>query len=408
MPGIETGFGPGAYGASAAQTPGTPAFEAHGSGTVTVSFGVGENGAGVEYELRVMHDTDSDGTYALKGYVQADGTVAAGEVWQTAAAWGATVTVSGLTDFVGYTVAARARNEMNVASDWSAESHNLNTLPDIDDGAEGPNGEIAVVGGDTKIIGEPTFAGTEIPAAEASQQEVTELTGIITVEYTLANYDSEVSSLDVDFSEDYDPEDPGAATWATATSSGGSGKTGLSTTPAGEAKTFGWHSPQDAGASELKLGCYLRFTPRDGDGAAGAIVIVGPIAINNRPEPPTWYEVGGRAWTKDTTPIFEAVIPYLRYGGPGFPTFEIDDLDAGTEKFAEFKSVEDQTGWSYQAVDEGEFVPLTSAGIPAEAITGATKMRFEIPAGFELAVDGSDNITNYLFHGRMGEVRDRG
>jgi hypothetical protein len=408
MAGTETGFGPGAYGASAAEAPGTPAFEGHGSGTVEISFGTGANAAEVTYELRVMEDPENDGTYALAGYVQTDGTVGAGEVWRTAAQWGATVEIGGLTDFVWYTVAARARNEMLAETAWSAESANMNTLPDIDDGAEGPNGALAAVGGDTKIIGDPTFSGEEIPAAEASQTVVTELTGIITVSYVLANYDSEVSSMDVDFSEDYDPENPGAATWATATSSGGSGKTGLSTDAAGKAKTFGWHSPQDAGASELKLECYLRFTPRDGDNAAGAIVIVGPIAINNRPEPPTWYEVGERAWTKDTTPIFEALMPYLRYGGPGFPTFEIDDLDAGTVLYAEFKSVEDQTGWSYQAEEDGEFVALTSAGIPAEAITGATKMRFELPAGSALAVDGSDNITNYLFHGRMGEVRDRG
>lgn len=396
---VDTNYGPGATGASNPRTPGAPEFVENGSGSIT--FGIAENGnaAEVRYVLRI-----TENGVAL-GYIQADMSVGAGEVFRTPADWGV-ITIPGLTDLVPYTFAARALNELDVLSDWSEESAVMSTRPDIDYGMGGREDESELTRGNTKILGTPEVSGNEIPEAERSQAERVEYTGVVSVGYVLANPDAEVSSMGVRFSENYNPE-TGTGNWAAATSSGGDGKTGLATSLAGRARVFGWSSYADCGASELKDSCYLEMTPADLAGDPGPVVIVGPIAINNRPEPLDWYRQDGLAWSKDATPVYEAVIPFLRGGGPGYPEISFYDKDQGTVLVRTREAVADVRGWSYQQVKDGAFVALTVVGIPAEHITGETKMRYEVPAWEPLPVD-ADNSTVYLVKGRMGELRGRG
>ncbi len=73
-------------------------FSANASGSITLAAPDSSgNDPVVTYSLRVKEDPELDGSYAVKGYVQADGTVDAGEVFRTIEDWGETIEVTGLT-----------------------------------------------------------------------------------------------------------------------------------------------------------------------------------------------------------------------------------------------------------------------------------------------------------------------
>ncbi len=387
---IETDFGPGAEGAGAAQVPGVPAFESHGSGTITISFTTGDNDEVCTYSIRVKHDTG--GGYAVKGYVQADGTVDASEVFQDAATWGATIEVSGLTDFIPYTFAASAKNELGVQTAYSSESAVMNTLPDIDYGLESDNLEREVTGGNVKV---DTDTGLEISGDTVTEAATTQYYGTVTITYTLVSYESDVASIDVEFSED------GGSTWATATDAGtGDGKTGLASSPTGVEHTFDWDSYTDAGLSEYQTDVKVRIRAKDAEDDPGAYVESDEFTVNNRPGKITWVNADSRDWDEDTTPVFQAVIPYLRGGTKGYPELSVYD-STGTVLIAEFKSVESIAGWEYET-EPATWVAMAVTGIPDTAIDGVNRMRFTVPAGDALAVG------EYLITGRMGETRDLG
>ncbi len=401
MSGTETTYGPGATGASAAQAPGTPQFEGHGSGTIEISFSTGTNAAEVEYELRVKEDPENDGSYALKGYVQADGSVAVGEVWQTAAAWGATVEISGLTDFVGYTGAARARSEMGAGTEtaWSAESVNMNTLPDIDEGIETRTGEdFLPSSANVRVDDSATITPTGSAVTETTE---TDYYGDITIPYTALGHDSDLANLEVQFNEYKSEAWQG---WSAATiyaSPTGDGASNLATSEAGTAHTAVWNGYADAGESE---NCPVKFQLRLQDEAAkwSAYVETAEINYRNLPGEITFYYASatpgtaGPEWDDDTTPTFETANTAYRGGSVGFPVISVWNKDTGTTLVFERKSVEDQTGWQYK-IGAGAWTDMTSAGIPSTA----TYIRYTVQAA-----DALTENTNYIVTGRMGEVRN--
>jgi hypothetical protein len=387
----ETGFGPGEYIASTPRVPGVPTFSANGSGTVTITAPDSQgNDAVVTYSLRVKHDTG--GGYALKGYVQADGTVDAGEIFQTLTAWGATVEVSGLTDFIPYTFAAKANNELAVESAYSSESAVMNTLPDIDYGLESVSIEREITGGNIKIddVTGITLAGSDT-VAEATNGE-TWYYGSIVLNYKAMSYDSLAGILAGEFSED------GGATWATATLTGGDGTTALTTSPAGVLHDVNWDSYADAGESEYQTDIKLRLRMQDPDGDWGPWVNTAEFTLYNRPAIPVVVNSDAHTWDKDSTPIFQAIIPTLRGGDHGFPEIYIYESD-GTTLVSGYpkKAVESIVGWAYETAPN-TWVDLTVTGIPVAEIDGVNRFRYTVQTVLAAGT--------YLVKMRVGELRD--
>lgn len=96
-------------------TPTAPTVANFGDGvSLNVTLGADTNAATVQYAIRI------NGGAFTNWFVQADGTVAAGQVWQTKATW-STIRVTGLTNATTYTFTIIARNS-NPTPDLSAYS----------------------------------------------------------------------------------------------------------------------------------------------------------------------------------------------------------------------------------------------------------------------------------------------
>ncbi len=385
----ETSFGLGETGASAPRVPGVPTFNTHGSGTITIDA-PDDNGNDdvVIYSLRVKHDTG--GGYALKGYVQADGSVDAGEVFQTLATWDATVEITGLTDFIPYTFASRAQNELEVNSDWCSESAVMNTLPDIDYGLESETLAREVTSGNVKI---DETAGVVVSASSGTAAEATNnqiwYYGFVTLTYTLLSYESDAAAISGRFSED------GGLTWATATLSGGDGISSLTTSPTGVIHTVLWDSYTDAGESEYQTDIMLQLRAQDAEADWSAYENTAEFIIYNRPAVSDVVNSDSRSWDEDTTPIFQAIIPYLRGGDHGFPEIYIYESD-GTTLASGYpkKAVESIVGWEYEDAPDS-WNDFTPSGIPAASIDGVNRYRYTV----QTALSAGD----YVITMRMGE-----
>lgn len=386
----------GTTGASTPNVPIAPLFSANGSGTITIAApGANSNDAVVTYVLRVKHDVGAG--YVLKGYVQANGSVGAGEIAQTLAVWGATIIITGLTVFIPYTISAKAINELAVESVYSSESAVMNTLPDIDYGPTSANLVRKITGGNT-IVDETTgivVSGTAVLATEATQIVLTEYYGNITFTYKLKNNSSTTSRIIAEYSRNN-------LNWYAATKgTGGDIITGLTTSPAGVSHSFVWDSYIDAGTSLLDTSVYFRITPYDasptgGDAAATVSSLV--FAVNNRTAIISWENADGFIFDKDTTPTFRAIIPRLRGGSKGFPDISIYRT-SGIVLVITYQSVKSIAGWEYETAPSN-WVAMTTAGIPDTVIDGINRLRYTPVAA--LSAD------DYTINGQMGEVRDNG
>jgi hypothetical protein len=397
---VETDFGPGATGASSPRVPGIPTFSANATGMITINAPASNgNDAVVTYAIRCKIDAANDGAYETTQYVQADGSLGGSEAFQTLSAWGATITVTGLTAGQSHTFAASAMNELSVQSAYSAESAIMNSLPAIDQGPPSADLDRTITGGAT-IVDEDyglVISGSEVPDAEETQSTLPEYYGDITVTYKLKNWDSTASRIVVEFSED-------GTSWATATKgTGGDNITGLTTSPAGVSHTFVWDSYTDAGRSEFDTAVYLRITPYDlspTGGDAAETVTSAAFAVNNLPAAITWANSDAVAWGEDTTPTFIATITSLRggTGSYGFPDLRIHEAvgDALVRKCASYEAV---AGWEYETEPDA-WVALTPTGIPITVIDGVNRMRYT-PTTALAAGD-------YVIRGYMWESRHEG
>lgn len=390
----ETGFGTSDSGESTARVPGAPVCTSNASGSATFTFSDNGNGDTVTYAIYVTVGT------VPRGYIKADGTDnGATEVWQTLADWGS-VTITGLSDFTAYNTKVKAKSELGVETAFSAETA-LNSLPDVDYGVESDNLERLVSGGNT-IIDETLGvvpSGNAVTAAEASQTTNTEYYGEITFTYTLKNNGAENSSISIEFSEDYDPDNPDVANWYTATEGAtGDGLTALETSIEGIEHTVSWDSYTDAGTSELQTDVYFRITPIDEDSAAGIVVISSVFGVNNRPAQIVIENGDGYTYDKDTTPEFIGIIPPLRGGTKCFPYLKIYESD-GTTLVQENISAQNIAGWYYETAPD-TWVAMTVAGIPSTAIDGTNRVKYVVQTALTTG--------NYIIKGASGESRDRG
>ena len=365
--------------------------EAHGSGTITIDLDTNDNGANADY---VIHNKTTD------DYLDLDGAASEGEVWGTAAEWnngGASgrVTAVELEGETSYTFDVKARDEAEDKTEYGAASAAMATMPDLDAGEYNENVDYETSSGNTKI--------EDLAAPSGNQAEDIHegFYGDVTISYKLQSYSSLVNnSIEVQFSEDYDGEDPDSATWAAATmGTGGSGVSELTANANGISKTYKWDSVTDAGGSEYKeVG--LRLRAKDSDGDAAEWEFTDLFWVNNRPGVIAWETT--YPYDKDTTPEIRAVIPALRGGSTtkGYPSIEFRDRDTGAV-IAAFYSFESINGWWYET-DEEVWEALTFAGIPNSAVDGTNRIKFVVPDADALDVD------EYSLNGRMYETRDRG
>jgi len=223
----------------------------------------------------------------------------------------------------------------------------------------------------------------------------------VTVGYTLQSYLSLTgNSIEAQYSENYDGENPDDADWLAATmGTGGSGVSGLTASAAGIAKTYKWNSVEDAGGSEYReIGLRLRAKDSDGDPASWEYTPL--FWVNNRPGKIPWETT--YPYDKDTTPEIRAIIPNLRGGAAtkGYPSIEFRDRATGIV-IAAFYTFESVDGWWYET-DEDEWVAMTLSGIPNSAVDGINRVKFIVPDGSALTAQ------EYSITGRMYETRDRG
>jgi len=362
----------------------------HGLNTITFTFAANGNPDEIEYAIY-------DNTTGK--YVGTDGkSDEASEVWQTRANWnggGAAgkVTVIGLTDYTAYTFKVKAKNELDVESEFCSDSASMNTLPQLDWGEQSDELEREITTGNTKVKSD-TSSGTE------TEITVSGTYGDITLTYTLINNDSTTSRIAVEYSED-------GTNWAAATEgTGGDGTTGLTTSPTGVQHTYVWDSYTDAGASEKKENtCYLRITPYDASptgGDAGATRTSPAFTVNNRPVKITLLNADGYTFDKDTTPVFEAVMGSIRGGSKLYHRIKIWDKDDNLE--LNKSSAIDQTGWEYED-SPGSWNSVGVNGVDPAHVDGTNKIRYTVQASDALDADNDDP---YKIKIEQGEVRARG
>lgn len=171
----------------------------HGTGTITFTFSANENADEVVYAIY---------SNIQSKYVGADGVAdEASEVWQTRANWNnggatGTVTVISLTDYTNYTFKIKAKNELDVESDFCANSSNMNVFPLIDYGEQSESLSREVTGGNTRVVN----TSSDSPIVDS-----THLYGDIPLTFTLQNNYETASRVVIEYSED------GGSNYSTAT-----------------------------------------------------------------------------------------------------------------------------------------------------------------------------------------------
>lgn len=109
---------------TAANVPGTPTVNGATSSTLDVNPVTG--GAESSMAIYVEQGTTCDGSGG-EGYVQADGTIDTGEIWQSDGTWG-TTTVTGLTVGTQYAFCAKAKNGDDVETAFNSTAGTGTTL----------------------------------------------------------------------------------------------------------------------------------------------------------------------------------------------------------------------------------------------------------------------------------------
>ncbi len=157
--GTSVGFAT-ANGWTLALTPGTPTLSSTGITAGTIALVNGGNNAGTQFAI---YETGTG------MYVQANGTLGASAVWQTAATWGATTTITGLLANTTYHVQAKARNgaavETGMSGTLNFTTNGSYSLPFSQDfsGATFPPADWSIINPDgldtwAHYVGSPSWA----------------------------------------------------------------------------------------------------------------------------------------------------------------------------------------------------------------------------------------------------------
>jgi len=228
-------------------TPSPPTVE--NPTTTTVDVSVNKNPAevsGLEYAIREE---------ATGQYVQADGTLGVGAVWQTGAVW-STITVTGLSAPASHKVfKTKSRNPSDIAHAVSSESN-------FSSGASSDNTEPVITINSVGQVAGQNYAVINYTGTDLENN----LVSLVTAEYSLDQ-----------------------VTWSEMTEKSGvgsNGKTGLAFSIAGSPFVFAWNAGVDLSGVEDDS-VYIRLKANDGvaDGntaiSSGFVLDLGSPIINN-------------------------------------------------------------------------------------------------------------------------------
>jgi len=177
----------------------------------------------------------------------------------------------------------------------------------------------------------------------------------------------------------------------------------LSTSQSGTSHTIYWDSGRDAGKSEHKTATKLRLTPYDSSpsgGDAAKAEVSDAFEVDNRPSRVTVQNYDGRAFDKDTTPVFSCVMGEINCGRYLF--FEITIEDGNGQTVLRTSSAENVVGWEYET-SPGNWSSVTPQGINIRYADGTNRVRYTCQAPLE-----ADNTKDFTITFRQGETRDRG
>jgi hypothetical protein len=343
----------GTYTTGDANVPGAPTWVGNASEQITIALDTNSNGSDVEYCIKVEVNGVDGGNIVQKG-----GTVdTTADVWQTAAKWGSTTAVTGLsssTSPLPYRFAAKARNVDGTPTAYSAWSEIM--LPWVDL-AYGPL--------NTAETYECTTGNTKISNLSGSG-----MSNIITFTYTLTNKSSTVSRIVAEYS-------PDNSTWYTATKgAGGDAITALTTSPTGTSHAFQWASCTDMGNSYAAT-TYFRITPYDASpsgGDAGTAAST-TVALDNRPLAVTLADITTGDWDKDTTPVIIATMQSVVCGTALYFVCRVYNNSA--VEVQTNSSAERTAGWEYET-DTDTWVSITHEGVAAAYANGTNRIRYTV------------------------------
>ncbi len=179
----------------------------------------------------------------------------------------------------------------------------------------------------------------------------------------------------------------------------------LATNSTGVEHTVYWDSYTDSGRSEKDSTVTLRLTPYDASptgGNAGAVKTSNTFSIDNRPEQLVVANADGFEFDDDTTPAFTAVMDSARAGSVLFFKLVVNDYNDAQVLLAD--SSVSVTGWEYQP-SGSSYVSVPIAGVSAQYVDGANKVRYTVQAGDALP---QANEEPYKVTIVAGEVRHTG
>jgi len=190
-----------------AYVPGVPTISSNGSGSITFNFSASGTANTInsdKAQYAVYDNTNGN-------YLKPDGTSnGASESWNDYSTWNdGEITVPGLTDYTAYTFKAKAKNEADVETAFSANSLTMTTTPGLHYGETSDNLTLEITPSDTRVYGTPTVTGNYATDDEDSYY------GAIILSYVLQNNTETLSRVEVQFSENYDP-DLETGDWSTA------------------------------------------------------------------------------------------------------------------------------------------------------------------------------------------------
>ena len=381
----ETPYGPEATGASNSRVPGKPFIISNATGSVTFDINEAGNDAVVKYALRKY----TAGTLDAHPYLRHGAPITFGDTadWQTAATWG-NITITGLTDFIGYTFDAKSRGNSLVESGFGAQSDSMNTLPTIDEGIETLSAdaeEYYATSANVYVDATVTSTGAIVP-----ETTDTDYYGDITLSYIAYGHNSDDANLQAQYSE-YHGSWGGWTAAIIYASPTGDGATALATSDAGVAHTAVWNGYDDAGESE---NCPVKFRIRlqDEAGNWSDWVETEQILYRNLPGELIFVNAG-YDWDDVLYPVYVATMAALRGGTRAYPTIKIYEK-TGMVLIQENKLVLTQIGWKYK-VGAGSWTQMDAGGIPGAT---ATQVQYTVQAPL------TANVV-YVVTGIMGEGR---
>lgn len=363
-----SGPGAGTYTVGAANPPGAPLWVGNAEEQISIALDQNGNGDQVDYVVKVEESG------AESGYVQADGTVGASEVWRTAAQWTSRIVVTGLAPKnapKAYRFAAKARNVEDTETAYSAWSEIMSAYVDLAYSPKSARPTYELTTGNCKISG-LTITGTS---------------KTVTLAYVLTRINTPATKNNVKIYYSTTGVE-GSYVELTAPAIGGATTT-LTASATGTTNTNTWLTCTTLGNS-YNATVYMKVVPYDtATGGNPGTAATTTLSVDNRPVAITIAEISGLAWDADSTPDFTGVMGDVQCGTNLH--FILRVYDSSGAEIHTYSSADRPGNWYYeQSVGSGAsarddftgWTAMPATGVPVAytppTLTG-TRVRFVLP-----------------------------